>query len=358
MCPHGDANDGAHVVVIGATGNVGTSLLDALSADQGISSITGVARRLPRFAPPGIHWLPADIRTDELVRHFRGKDAVVHLGWIFQPTRDPVTTWRNNVLGSLRVFDAVAEAGVDTLVYASSIGAYSPAAGDGPVDESWPTHGWAGAAYTREKAYLERCLDRFESDHPGTRVVRLRPGFLFKRESAAQQRRLFAGPLLPRRLVRPEALPVVPAPAGLVLQATHTDDVAEAYRLAIHSPATGAFNVAAEPPLDGPGLAELFGARQLRVPARAARSVLATLWKLHAVPASPELFDAVLRLPRMDTTRVRNELGWSPRYDTAEALSEMITGMRRGAGAPTPPLEPRVAGGRAHEIATGVGSRQ
>ena len=41
----------------------------------------------------------------------------------------------------------------------------------------------------------------FERDNPGRRVMRLRPGFIFKRESASQQRRLFAGPFLPAQLV-------------------------------------------------------------------------------------------------------------------------------------------------------------
>ena len=79
------------------------------------------------------------------------------------------------------------------LVYASSVGAYSPGPKDRAVDEGWPTHGWPGASYTREKAYLERVLDAFEARHPGVRVVRMRPGFIFKRESAHEQRRIFGG---------------------------------------------------------------------------------------------------------------------------------------------------------------------
>ena len=41
------------------------------------------------------------------------------------------------MLGSTRVFEAVAEAGVPALVYASSVGAYSPRPGRIPVDERW-----------------------------------------------------------------------------------------------------------------------------------------------------------------------------------------------------------------------------
>jgi len=222
------------VVVVGATGNVGTSLVQALGDDPQVSEVLGLARRRPAWSPPKTQWATVDVGgDDDLVSHFRSADAVVHLAWLFQPTHDPVTTWRNNVGGSIRVFDAVAEAGVPALVYASSVGAYSPGPKDRAVDESWPTDGWPTAGYTREKAYVERVLDIFERDNPSRRVVRLRPGFIFKRESASQQRRLFAGPFLPARLARPGLVPVVPDLPGLRFQVLHSLDAAEAYRLAL-----------------------------------------------------------------------------------------------------------------------------
>ena len=328
------------VVVVGATGNVGTSLVQALGDEPEVTSVLGVAGRLPDWSPAKTRWAAADIRTADLAALFRGADAVVQLAWVFQPTHDPVTTWQTNVEGTIRAFEAVLAAGVRVLVYASSVGAYSPGPKDRPVDESWPTNGWPTAGYTREKAYLERVLDVLERDHPELRVVRLRPGFIFQRESAAQQRRLFAGPLLPGRLVRPGVVPVVPDLPGLRFQAMHASDAAEAYRLAILRDVRGAFNVAADPVVDGAVLAELLRARTVRPPVRAVRSALAAAWHLHLVPASPQLFDAVLRLPVMDLTRARTELGWSPRYSSLDALRELLDGLRQGAGMSTPPLRP------------------
>jgi nucleoside-diphosphate-sugar epimerase len=52
---------------------------------------------------------------------------------------------RVNVDGSARVFRAVADAGVRSLVYASSVGAYSRGPKDRLVDESWPTDVLRGA---------------------------------------------------------------------------------------------------------------------------------------------------------------------------------------------------------------------
>jgi nucleoside-diphosphate-sugar epimerase len=296
-----------------------------------------------------------DGRPDELVEIFGGADAVVHLAWLFQPTHDPIATWKTNVLGSVRVFDAVSAAGVSALVCASSVGAYSPGPKDAAVDEHWPTHGWPAASYTREKAYVERVLDAFEGSNPDIRVVRLRPGFIFKRESASQQRRLFAGPLLPNRLVRPGLVPVVPDLPGLRFQALHTADAAEAYRLAAIRDVRGAFNIAADPVVDAGLLAEWLRARVAPAPLAAVRAALAAAWCVRLVPASPHLLDAVLRVPVMDTTRARSELGWSPRHSAREAIEEFLVGLRRGEGGATPPLAPRAPGGRAHEARTGVG---
>lgn len=354
-------NDGIRVVVIGATGNIGTSVVEALSGDSRVESIVGVARRQPEWSPPKLRIHQLDLATvsdDELDAVLSGADAVVQLAWLFQPTHDPATTWRTNVLGTLKVFDSVIRCGVPALVYSSSVGAYSPGPKDRLVDENWPTHGWPGAAYTREKAYLERALDTFTLAHQQTRMVRIRPAFVFKRESATQQRRLFAGPFTPNKLIRPGLIPVVPDIPGLRMQAVHSADIGEAFRLAVLNPVRGAFNVAADPVVDPELLAELLEARTVPVSARLARTAVSAGWRLHALPASPHLFDAVLRIPLMDSTRAQTDLGWTPQYTAADALTEFFTGLRERSGMPTPPLTPSVPGGRLAEIATGgVGSR-
>jgi UDP-glucose 4-epimerase len=346
------------VVVVGATGNIGTSLVQGLVADPDITSVLGLARRLPDWRPDGVEWATADIATDDLVRHLRGADAVVHLAWLFQPTHDPVLTWRVNALGGIRVFRAAAEAGVRALVYASSVGAYSPGPKDREVDESWPTDGWPTAGYTREKAYLERVLDGLESEHPQLRVVRMRPGFVFKREAATEQRRLFAGPLLPNAIARSRFVPVVPDLPGLRFQALHSLDAADAFRQAVVRDVRGAFNIAADPVVDAHELARLLDARVVRLPTPAVRAALAAAWQLRLVPASPHLFDAVLRVPIMSVARARTELDWQPRHTSLAAIGEFLAGLRDGAGMDTPPLAPATSGPlRAHEVATGVGTR-
>jgi UDP-glucose 4-epimerase len=328
------------VVVVGATGNVGSSLVRALSADESVESVLGVARRRPRLELPKVEWARADVSRDALAPLFARAGAVVHLAWLIQPSRDLTALWRTNVAGSQRVFDAVAEAGVPSLVYASSVGAYSPGPKDRAVDESWPTGGIASSYYSRHKVEVERRLDRFEAERAGVRVVRLRPALTFKRSSASEQKRLFAGRLFPNFLARASLIPAFPDVPRLRFQAVHTDDVAEAYRLAVTSDARGPFNVASEPVLDSQRLAELLEARLVRVPETAVRRAVDMAWRLHLQPSPPGWVDLALESPLLDAARARSELGWSPRWTAEDAIRELLAGIRSGAGEPTPALRP------------------
>ncbi|HEX3946097.1 MAG TPA: hypothetical protein VHW47_00250, partial [Acidimicrobiales bacterium] len=242
------------------------------------------------------------------------------------------------------------------LVYFSSIGAYSPADGR-EIGEDWPTDGVPTAAYGREKAAVERVLDAVEAGHPALRVVRFRPGFMFQSRSGPQQRRLFAGPLLPTSLLRPGRLPLVPFPAGLRLQVLATEDAARACRLALHEEVRGAFNLAAEPLVDGPGLAAVLGGRPLPVPPSLVRLGLAAAWRAHLVPAEPALFDLAMRLPVMRTERARHELGWVPRTTATEALATAVASMGDEAGGATGPLAPDRMSDRLRQLLGGIGRR-
>src|SRR3954454_10576981 len=272
------------VVVVGASGNAGTSVLEALAREDRVREVVGIARRKPRATFPKVSWRTADIAdpNTDLAALMRGADCVVHLAWLIQPSRDESITHAVNVEGSQRVFDAVARADVPSLVYASSVGAYAPGPKDCAVDESWPTTGIASSFYSRHKASVERILDAFEAANPSVRVVRLRPGLIFKRDAATGIRRLFAGPLLPSALVRRELIPVIPRHPRLVFQAVHSLDVGEAYRLAIvRNDARGAYNIAAEPVLDPAELGRILGARTVPVPAKLLRAAADVTWRLH-----------------------------------------------------------------------------
>jgi UDP-glucose 4-epimerase len=346
------------VVVTGATGNVGTSILEALTSESGVEEIIGIARRRPQHSYPRTTFVTADIVDADLVSLFRGADAVVHLAWLIQPGRDESVTHRVNVIGSDRVFRATVEAGVPALLYASSVGAYSTGPKDRFVDESWPTNGTPTSFYARHKAATERALDRLEREQPSLRVVRMRPALIFKREAATEIRRLFAGPFLPRSLLRSSLIPFVPDVPRLRFQAVHSLDVGDGFRRALVSDARGAFNLAAEPPVGPAELAELLHARRLRLPASLLRVGAGATYALRLQPTEPGWVDMGLAVPMMDCSRARSELGWQAQTSSLDALAELIAGMRTATDLDTPPLARETSGpGRARELLTRVVGR-
>lgn len=346
------------VVVTGATGNVGTSTVEALSASSEVDEIVGVARREPTLSLPKVSWVEANVVSDELTGIFAGADVAIHLAWAIQPSRDAVTLERINVEGSRRVFEAVAAAKVPALVHASSVGAYSRGPKDREVDETWPIEGTRTSFYSRHKVAVERELDRFEADNPDVRVVRMRPALIFKDEAATEIRRLFVGPLLPNFMLRRGLLLALPRVDRLRFQAVHSKDVGEAYLRAAVSDVCGPFNLAAEPPLSPREMADRLGVRSFPVPARVVRGLADLSWRAHLQPTPPGWLDMALNVPLMSSERAHFELGWEPRHSGTEALEELLEGMRHGHGEETPPLEEDSAGARVADVKTGVGGRQ
>jgi UDP-glucose 4-epimerase len=249
---------------------------------------------------------------------------------------------------------------VGAVIAGSSVGAYAPGPKDGAVDESWPTAGIPSSFYARHKAPMERALDRFEAQGDETRVVRVRPGLVFQRPAASEIRRLFAGPLVPGFLFSPSLIRLVPDLPGLRFQAVHADDVARVYRAALLDPGfRGAVNVAADPILDMPTIAEAIGARLVTVPVPLARSMLNGLWRARLQPSPPGWLDMALAVPIMSTPRMTKEFQVEPERSSLEALAELVAGIRHGDDASTPLLSAGRSGPfRVRELGTMLSGRE
>jgi nucleoside-diphosphate-sugar epimerase len=328
------------VAVTGATGNVGVRVVDRLLAAG--HDVVGLARR-PAREDNRVSWVATDVaRADAgaaLARAFDGCAAVVHLAWQIQPDREGSRLRATNVDGTRRVLAAVLEARVPTLVYASSVGAYSPGPHKRRVDESWPTGGIASSLYSRHKAEVERFLDGVEAHRPELRVVRLRPGLVFQAGAASEIARYFLGPLLAPGLL-PRRPRVLPWPIGAAVQVVHSRDLAEAYVAAVLQEVHGSFNVTAEPPLTARTVARGLGGMPLPVPFALVRAVAAAGYAARLSPTNPGWVDLGRRLPLMDTGRAARELGWAPVHPADEALREVLDGLSERRGGGTPVLRP------------------
>ena len=346
------------VAVVGATGNTGTAVLKALAGTPEVTSVLGIARRMPdtELAPySGCEWASIDIAAAtsaeeaerELEEAFAGADAVIHLAWLIQPNSQRDLLRRVNVDGTERVARAAAAAGVRQLVVASSVGAYSPDPDRDPAlerrDESWPVKGVRTSHYSVDKAAQERVLDEFAAAHPEVTVTRLRPALVFQADAASEIQRYFLGGWMPMQLLDSAKPPALPLPRGLRgVQAVHADDLARAYVAAVAQGVGGAFNICADDLLAPQDLADILDhGRYVELPPRLVRAFLFGGHKTGLIAADEGWIDMAMAVPVMDNTRAKAELDWQPHHTAAEALRSLLQGMAEGRGAGSIPLRPR-----------------
>src|SRR4051794_28483715 len=185
------------VAITGASGNLGTALLARLAA-HGAYEVHGIARRRP--PPIGVYatarWHALDLAEPDAVTRlreiFRGAEAVVHLAWGLQPTRNVGYLDAVARGGSAAVLAAADAEGVQQLVHMSSVGTYAAGRYGLHVDETWSTAGIPTSSYSRAKSQVEALLDDHQRSNPdGMVITRMRPGFILHRDAAAGLRRYF-----------------------------------------------------------------------------------------------------------------------------------------------------------------------
>ncbi len=347
------------IVITGATGNVGTALLQLLAEDPA-HSVVGISRRPGPAEPPydRAEWVSADLATPEstavLAEACAGADAVVHLAWLIQPSYDRELLRRTNQGGSARVIEAVRQAGVAHLVHFSSVGTYSPAEDAQPVSEDYPHGGVASSPYSVDKAAVEQLLDEFEAElageaSPTTTVTRMRPGLILQAAAASEIARYFLPRPVPVSLLRQSMLRLVPFPVGIHLQFVHARDVARAVLLVLEQRAGGAFNVATEPVVDRDSWRSMFGGVLPPAPIAALRSLVHASWAAHLQPVDPGWIDLAANVPVLSTSRIR-ELGWRPERGAEQVLREFLDALQEGRGTASPALTPRAGLNRLREL--------
>jgi nucleoside-diphosphate-sugar epimerase len=332
-----ERSDNLTVAVTGPTGTFGFGLVPLLEADPRISRVVGIARR--PFDPMEHGWSKMEYRQgdvrepDALERAFEGADVVVHLAFLITGGASRETIRAINVDGTLNAFRAASAAGAERFVYASSVAAYGfhP---DNPVGmtEEWPVRPAERLFYAQEKAELEALLEEEAATHPETSLYLLRPPVVLGPHTVGAKD-VLPGPLAPlgRRLTGLFGRLPVPVPAvvpTVPVQFIHEDDVGQAFLLCIvgAGPA-GAYNIAGDGVLTGTEVARELGFAAVPVPgglAHAAARVATRIPRLPFTPAAADWIEAMSHPAIMDTSKAKQELGWSPRYTSAEALRATI----------------------------------
>jgi nucleoside-diphosphate-sugar epimerase len=177
------SSPGARVAVTGATGFIGSHVVERLLTASEIS-VVAVARSLPRLARLShlldhsrLRYVHTDILDREsLVKAFRGCEVVIHT--VCGTTGDQEHRWLVTVEGTAAVLDAAARAGVRRILNISTMAVYEMA-GRSILDEDAPllTVVAGDLSYAQQKLVAERLMT--EASGGPIEVVTVQPTIVY-----------------------------------------------------------------------------------------------------------------------------------------------------------------------------------
>ncbi|MPW20591.1 NAD-dependent epimerase/dehydratase family protein [Paraburkholderia sp. CNPSo 3157] len=307
----------SHVIVSGANGFVGRALCGAL-LDAG-HRVTGLVRRSGGCVDGVAEWVDASTDYSNVAQAWPAglkANCVVHLAarvHVMNDTAaDPDAAFRaTNVDGTLRLAAAAQQNGVRRFVFVSSIKAVAEKDGGKPLREDDPP--CPEDAYGRSKRAAEEALTRFGNE-TGLDVVVVRPPLVYGPQVRANFLRLmdavWRGLPLPLGAVQARRSVVYVGNLGDALVCCATDP--RAARQCFHVADSGA-----------PTVAELTRslARHLGKPSRMLPVPAAWLRTAGQLTGRSAQIDRLIGSLQVDTSRIRQTLGWQPPFSTDDGLS-------------------------------------
>jgi UDP-glucose 4-epimerase len=320
---------GRRVVITGISTRWGGELARVLERDPGVDYVAGIDTHTPQVSLDRTELIEADLRNPALSRLLPSTEAdtIVHCGILLypEPGRPPRVLHEINVIGTLQLLAACER---------------TPTLRHVIVRGSAAIYGCEGAApqfFTEDRAQAEPLRTRFQRDiseleeyfanfarrHPDLTCTMLR----FQPEIAAD---------LDAPLVRYLSLPVVPVQLGYDprLQLLHADDANGALAVAVADPVRGPINVAPDGSISLSRMLRILGRPVLPIPHPLFEPMMERLGR--RLGAGTLYGDGVrlLRFGRgIDNRRLREELGYQPRYDAVEVVRDLaskLSGRRIG----------------------------
>ena len=308
------------VLVTGGAGYIGSVTSEILlRAGHEVAVLDNLVHGHRDAVPAGAQFLQADLGDLAAVRSAFSScrpDAVMHFAGHIQvgeSMRDPFKYLRDNAVGGLHLFQAAVEAGVRRVILSSTANLFDKPVRV-PIDESAALV--PGSPYGESKLYLERVLAWLETTH-GLRSASLR---YFNAAGATEERGEDHDPethliplVLQVALGRRDHISIFgkdyDTPDGTCIRDyIHVSDLADAHLLALERLDRGSrtYNLG-----NGKGFSVL--------------EVIEVARKItqHPIPTllAPRREGDVARLVA-DSTRIREELGWTPRIPDLERIVE------------------------------------
>jgi UDP-glucose 4-epimerase len=307
------------VLVTGVSRYLGGRLATILAADPEIEAVVGVDTVEPRGDLGRTEVVRADIRSPKIAQVIAdaAPDTVVHLSVVATPlTVGGRTAMKEiNVIGTMQLLAACQKStSVRKLVLKSTTAVY----GSSPKDpalftEDMEPRRLPRTGYAKDSVEVEGYVRGFGRRRPDVALTMLR----FTN---------FVGPRIDTPLTRYFSLPVVPRVFGFDprIQFCHEDDAVEVLRLATLEDKPGIYNVG--------GSGVLLLSQAIRRAGRVSAPVLEPLVSVVGqgfrraglVDFSPEQMRFLEHGRVADTTRLREQFGYTPRYTSIEAFDDFV----------------------------------
>jgi UDP-glucose 4-epimerase len=307
--------DARVILITGVAGYWGARVAARL-AGQPEFHVIGLDVEPPQDAGcQGLDFIQADVRNSLLSELLVSEnvDTVCHLSFV-ESARPSESSFDANVMGTMKVCGACAQAGVRKVVLKSSTAVYGARPDNSAfLTEEHPLRGSQRYGYSRDLLEIEAFANGFRGQVPQIALTVLRfPGVV--------------GPQVDTPMTRFLRQPWTPVLLGFdpLMQVIHEDDVVEALVHSTVDGQPGVFNVAAEGILPLSKLMALAGKIGLPV------FHLFAYWGVSLLGGTglglgrhvPIELDYI-RYPWVaDLTKMREVLGFTPHYTAEEALRE------------------------------------
>lgn len=267
-------------------------------------AILGVRHRVVDFTQPASDQQLLDVFREEEVR------CVVHAAFFTNPQRDTTYAHELESIGTLSLLAASAAAGVERFLMRSFTAVYG-ARGQNPnfLTEDRPLHPNLSLAWARDKLEAEQHVTSFAKRYPSMAITVLRfapllgPGV-----------HNFYTAVLDHRVV-----PVLMGYDPLV-QLLHPDDALAAFDAALEKSPRGAVNVVPKSPIPLVSALHLAMKIPVPVPHPLAYAGADLLWAAGLGEAPGGFLDYVRFLFKADGERARQEMGFTARHTSRDAL--------------------------------------
>jgi UDP-glucose 4-epimerase len=311
------------VLITGVGSHVGSLLAAKLDSDPDVEFVAGLDTRRPKLPLERMQFIEADIRDPEIARLIPPTevDTIVHEQIVRQPGPSMSSRAMHdiNVIGTLQLLGACERVpSLRTIVVRGSAGVYgaephAPQFFEEEMTRMFPLR----TRFQRDVAEIENYFETYARRHGGVgcTMLRYQPAI---------------GPGMRTQITRYLSQPICPTYMGFDprIQLVHIDDALEALVAAVRNPVRGAVNVAASGTVGLSRMIRLAGKRALPI-APPLFGTLTSAGRRLGLDTQSEDFERLLRYGRgVDTTRLTEEVGYTPRLTTVDAVRGWVESRR------------------------------